>query len=48
VTELARPDTTLKLCFQVVDKRGVGDHLTVTFLGPVRLRAAAETSLGGK
>ncbi len=47
-TELAKPGTTLKLRFQVVDKRGVSDHLTVTFLGPVRLRAADETSSGGK
>jgi hypothetical protein len=39
VTELAKPGTTLKLRFRVIDKRPVGDHLTVTFLGPVRLRA---------
>lgn len=42
VTELARPGTTLSLRFRVVDQRGVGDHLTVTFLGPVRLRAVSE------
>ncbi|HUT94687.1 MAG TPA: hypothetical protein VMY37_34845 [Thermoguttaceae bacterium] len=42
VTEPAGPGTTLKLRFRVVDKRGVGDHLTVTFLGPVLLRALAE------
>jgi hypothetical protein len=40
VTELAKPNTTLKLRFRVIDKRPVGDHLTVTFLGPVRLRTA--------
>jgi hypothetical protein len=39
VTELAEPDSTLKLRFRVIDKRRVGDHLSVTFLGPVRLRA---------
>jgi hypothetical protein len=48
MTESARPGTTLSLRFRVVDKRGVGDHLTVTFLGPVRLRALAESSSGGK
>jgi hypothetical protein len=48
VTGLARPGTTLKLRFQVVDKRGVGDHLTVTFLGPVRLRAATGSESDGK
>jgi hypothetical protein len=31
-----------------VDKRGVGDHLTVTFLGPVRLRAATGGESDGK
>jgi len=41
MTELAKPGATLKLRFRVIDKRPVGDHLTVTFLGPVRLRAAA-------
>ncbi|NQT11267.1 MAG: hypothetical protein HQ582_00870 [Planctomycetes bacterium] len=40
VTELAKPGTTLKLRFRVIDRRPVGDHLTVTFLGPVRVRAA--------
>ena len=39
VTELAKSDATLKLRFQVIDKRPVGDHLTITFLGPIRLRA---------
>jgi len=39
VTELARNVSHLKLRFHVVDKRPVGDHLSVTFLGPVRLRA---------
>ena len=44
VTQLAKPGTTLKLRFRVIDKRPVGDHLSVTFLGPVRLRAdAAQT-----
>ncbi len=28
----------LKLRFRVEDRRGVGNHLSVTFLGPVRLR----------
>jgi len=44
VTELAKPDTMLNLRFRVIDKRPVGDHLTVTFLGPVRLRTAAAQS----
>lgn len=30
--------TTAVLRFRVVDKRAVGDHLSVAFLGPVRLR----------
>ena len=47
-TELATPDTTLEIRFRVVDKRGVGDHLTVTFLGPVRLRAATVSESDGK
>ena len=38
VTDLAN-GSPLKLRFRVVDKRGVGDHLSVAFLGPVRLRA---------
>ncbi len=42
VTELAAAGSRLKLRFRVVDKRGVGDHLSVAFLGPVRLRAVAE------
>jgi hypothetical protein len=40
VTELAKPGTMLKLRFQVIDKRPIGDHLSVAFLGPIRLRAA--------
>ena len=48
VTELARPGATLGLRFRVVDKRGVGDHLTVTFLGPVLLRAVTERSSDAK
>ncbi|NLS94573.1 MAG: hypothetical protein GXX96_20645 [Planctomycetaceae bacterium] len=39
VTEPAGVDSRLRLRFCVVDKRGVGDHLSVAFLGPVRLRA---------
>jgi len=39
VTDIARNASHLKLRFCVVDKRAVGDHLSVTFLGPVRLRA---------
>ncbi len=39
VTRWARPGTPLNLRFRVVDKRRVGDHLSVAFLGPVRLRA---------
>jgi len=38
VTDLAN-GAPMKLRFRVVDKRGVGDHLSVAFLGPVRLRA---------
>ena len=39
ITEMATAGSRLKLRFRVVDKRAVGDHLSVTFLGPVRLRA---------
>ena len=39
ITKLAAVGSPLKLRFRVVDKRGVGDHLSVAFLGPVRLRA---------
>ena len=39
VTELAKPGATLKLRFRVIDKRPVGDHLSVVFSGPIRLRA---------
>ncbi len=42
VTELATAGSPLKLRFRVVDRRGVGDHLSVTFLGPVRLRAVVD------
>ena len=38
VTDLA-DGSPLTLRFRVVDKQGVGDHLSVAFLGPVRLRA---------
>ena len=38
VSELARKADRLKLRFKVLDKRGVSNHLSVTFLGPVRLR----------
>jgi hypothetical protein len=41
VTEQATAGSRLKLRFRVVDKRAVGDHFSVTFLGPVRLRAVA-------
>ena len=37
-TEAAVADSRLNLRFRVVDRRAVGDHLSVTFLGPVRLR----------
>jgi hypothetical protein len=40
VTQEAPKGSHLRLRFCVVDKRGVGDHLSVAFLGPVRLRAA--------
>ncbi len=39
VTQEATPATPLRLRFRVVDKQGVADHLSVAFLGPVRLRA---------
>jgi len=39
VTELAKATPRLKLRFRVIDKRPVGDHLSVAFLGPVRFRA---------
>jgi len=38
VSEAARAAAPLKLRFRVEDRRGVGNHLSVTFLGPVRLR----------
>ena len=47
ITQLATPGATLNLRFRVVDKRGVGDHLTVTFLGPVRLRAVTVSEPDG-
>ncbi len=42
VTESARGKPELQLRFRVIDKRRVGDHLTVTYLGPVRLRAVGK------
>lgn len=39
ITSLAKTSDRLSLRFRVVDKQGVGSHLSVTFLGPVRLRA---------
>ena len=38
VTGKMAAGTTVTLRFRVVDKRAVGDHLSVAFLGPVRLR----------
>jgi hypothetical protein len=38
VSALARDAERLNLRFRVVEKRGVSNHLSVTFLGPVRLR----------
>ncbi|MHB8897443.1 MAG: hypothetical protein ACYC6Y_01710 [Thermoguttaceae bacterium] len=38
VTDAARRGSRLRLQFRVTDKRGVGDHLSVAFVGPVRLR----------
>jgi hypothetical protein len=40
VSAPAKAADRLKLRFRVVDKRGVSNHLSVTFLGPVRLRLA--------
>ena len=40
VTDQARPGQPLELQVRVVDKKGVGSHLSVAFLGPVRLRQA--------
>jgi hypothetical protein len=37
----AQQSDRLAIRFRVVDKRGVGDHLSVAFLGPVRLRVVA-------
>ncbi len=48
VTREAAADSRLRLRFCVVDRRGVGDHLSVAFLGPVRLRAADGTTLPPK
>jgi hypothetical protein len=42
ISGLVAAGSHLKLRFCVVDKRGVGDHLSVTFLGPVRLRAVTD------
>ena len=42
VTEIAPAGSSLRLRFRVVDRRAVGDHLSVAFLGPVRLRAVAD------
>ncbi|MDZ7617541.1 MAG: alpha-glucuronidase family glycosyl hydrolase [Patescibacteria group bacterium] len=39
VTDQAKPGEPLALRFRVVDRTPVGSHLTVAFLGPVRLRA---------
>lgn len=36
---MVRPGERLRLAFRVVDKRGVGSHASVAWLGPVRLRA---------
>ena len=38
VTDLARAAERLKLKFRVIDRRGVSNHLSISFLGPVRLR----------
>lgn len=38
VTELVRDGQPLQLRFRVLEKRGVSNHLSVTFLGPLRLR----------
>jgi hypothetical protein len=38
VSEAARAAAPVKLRFRVEDRRGVSNHLSVTFLGPVRLR----------
>jgi len=38
VPEAAKAADLLKLRFRVLDKRGVSNHLSVTFVGPVRLR----------
>jgi hypothetical protein len=40
VTPLAKPGEKLRLRLRVVEKKPVGNHTSVTFLGPVRLRAA--------
>jgi hypothetical protein len=42
LAELVTAGSRLKLRFRVMDKRGVGDHLSVAFLGPVRLRAVVD------
>ena len=39
VTGRAKPGVPLKLRFRVTDKRAVSSHSTITFLGPIRLRA---------
>jgi hypothetical protein len=39
VSAPAQATDRLKLRFRVVDKRGVSNHLSVTFLGPIRLRS---------
>jgi hypothetical protein len=41
ITKLATAGSNLHLRFRVVDKQGVGDHLSVAYLGPVRLRTVA-------
>ena len=39
VSPLAKPGDRLKLRFRVLEKQPVGNHTSVSFLGPVRLRA---------
>lgn len=41
VTEAAKSGQPLTLAFRVTDRKPVGDHASVTFLGPLRLREAA-------
>ena len=41
LTEPAKAAASLKLSFRVTDQKPVGHHASVTFLGPLRLREAA-------